>query len=322
MPLSPYWFRFPFSWCYMVLFSWSATIGWNEHPFMWSVTGFCPSVPTSPPVCGPNMQMFAIDKVYPSLWKNKRWFTFSPQLWYFASSEMNRWCFFGKEKMPVLNRYALVSRWSSCSMQWSYCGPSHGSRAACSSQVHFPARQSEARGGLIVAPRPRKRNDLWGVWVFFIRTTAKAGAAERVVGCRGHFPVQEITVVVAHVPVPVPTAERSERISVCERIPDLLAPSAALIRAFISVFLSVAVILRVVVVIAGRGEGGQLGWFHASVWWWLHRHPAGVRVTKLITFSCALSCQSHVREMPGIWGTEKEAVLGCPVRELSLLKYV
>lgn len=95
MPLSPYdWFRFPFSWCYMVLFSWSATIGWNEHPFMWSVTGFCPSVPTSPPVCGPNMQMFAIDKVYPSLWKNKRWFTFSPQLWYFASSEINRWWFF------------------------------------------------------------------------------------------------------------------------------------------------------------------------------------------------------------------------------------
>ncbi len=64
---------------------------------------------------------------------------------------------------------------------------------------------------------------------------------------------------VAHVPVSVPTAEGSERISVCERIPDLLASSAALIRASISIFLSVTVVLRVVVVIAGRGEGGQLG---------------------------------------------------------------
>ncbi len=53
---------------------------------------------------------------------------------------------------------------------------------------------------------------------------------------------------VAHVPVSVPTAEGSERISVCERIPDLLASSAALIRASISIFLSVTVVLRVVVV--------------------------------------------------------------------------
>lgn len=71
---------------------------------------------------------------------------------------------------------------------------------------------------------------------------------------------------VAHVPVPVPAAERSKWVSVCKRIPDLLASSAALIRAPISVFLSVAVVLRVVVVIAGRGEGGELGWFHASSW--------------------------------------------------------
>lgn len=207
-------------------------------------------------------------------------------------------------------------------MQWSCSGRSLGVRAGYSSQVHFPARQSEARGGLIVAPRPRERYDLWGVWVFFFQTTAKAGAAECVVGRRGHFTIQEITVVVAHVPVPVPAAERSKWVSICKRILDLLASSAALIHTPISVFLSVTVVLRVVVVISGRGEGGELGWFHASSWWRLHGHPAGVRVTKLVTLSCALSCQSHVRELPWVWGTEKEAFLGYPVRELSQLKYV
>lgn len=134
------------------------------------------------------------------------------------------------------------------------------------SQVHFPARQSEARGGLIVAARPRKWYDLGGVRVFFIRTATEAGAAERVVGRRGHFTVQEVTVVVAHVPVAVPAAERSERISVGQRIPDLLASPAAFVCAFVSVFLAVAVVLRVVVVVAGRGEGGQLGGFDASPW--------------------------------------------------------
>lgn len=56
---------------------------------------------------------------------------------------------------------------------------------------------------------------------------------------------------VAHVPVAVPAAERSEWISVCERISDLLASTAAFVCAVVSVVLAIAVVLRVVVVVAG-----------------------------------------------------------------------
>lgn len=56
---------------------------------------------------------------------------------------------------------------------------------------------------------------------------------------------------VAHVPVAVPAAERSEWISVRERISDLLASTAAFVCAVVSVVLAIAVVLRVVVVVAG-----------------------------------------------------------------------
>ncbi len=102
MPLSPYdWLRFPF---FLMLhgFIFMKCHNWMQRASIYVVCDWNLSIipPSSPPVFGrPNMQLFAIDKVYPSLRKNIRWFTFSSQIHsYFVSREINRWWIFGKEK--------------------------------------------------------------------------------------------------------------------------------------------------------------------------------------------------------------------------------
>lgn len=90
--------------------------------------------------------------------------------------------------------------------------------AAEPSQVDLPARQREAGRGLVVPPCPRQGYDLGWILALshflLLLAPPQARAAERVVGCRRHLPVEEVTVVVAHVPVAISSAQGAQGVAV------------------------------------------------------------------------------------------------------------
>lgn len=192
--------------------------------------------------------------------------------------------------------------------------------AARPSQVDLAARQREAGRGLVISSCSRQRYDLRWVLAFsgFLLWLApcQSRAAEGVVGGRSHLAVQKVTVVIAHVPVAVSAAKRAQRIAVghgqslafsTNDHAGLRAPGAActLTVTLVVVAAEVVVIVSwcksrkprgvaaVALTLSGRRANG---------------HPTSVRVAELIALSRALSRQSHVWQLSGIWirRTERE----------------
>lgn len=178
------------------------------------------------------------------------------------------------------------------------------------SQVDLSAGQRQAGRGLVVSAGARQRDDLGRVPalppLLFRLAPPEARAAERVVGRRGHLAVQEVAVVVAHVPVAVSVPQAAERTPVGQGQPlTLLAadhPGLRAPRAAGAFAVALVVVAAEVVVVVAGGEGGEPRGVAAVALarGGPHGHPAGVGVAEFVALPGALPGQSHVGQLPGV----------------------